>query len=262
MMHHLSPGQTSPGKVFLVGAGPGDPDLLTLRALRCLMQADVVLHDRLVDARVLHYAPEHARLVDVGKRAGQSQSQAWIERLMIAEARKGLQVVRLKGGDPYVFGRGGEEAEALARAGIAFEVIPGLSSAIAVPALAGIPVLHRHYASLLTIVSGHRSSAEEMALWGQCLAHAGTLVILMGMANLAKIVIGLRQVGVPAQTPVAVIASGSSPHAQTIIGDLNTITQQTSTITAPAVIVIGHVVALHALVPTDMSSPLLCQAQP
>jgi uroporphyrin-III C-methyltransferase len=141
------------GKVYLIGAGPGDPELLTLRGLRYLMRADVVFYDRLLDTRLLNYAPPGARLVAVGKRQGQAHSQEWIQRLMIAEAQKGYQVVRLKGGDPFVFGRGGEEVEALIRAGVAYEVVPGVSSAIAVPALAGIPVLHRRYASTLAIAA-------------------------------------------------------------------------------------------------------------
>jgi uroporphyrin-III C-methyltransferase len=238
---------TVAGTVYIVGAGPGDPELLTLRALRCLQQADVVLYDRLVDPRVLHYAPATARQVYVGKQPGQAHSQAWIQRLMIAEARKGLQVVRLKGGDPFVFGRGAEEVEALVHAGIAYQVIPGISSAIAVPALAGIPVLHRDYASMLTIVSGHRCSEAEMHTWATTLRQSGTLVVLMGMAHLARISAGLQHVGVPVDTPVAVIMSGACNQAQTVIGTLADIVMRARHMAAPAVILVGQVVALHRL---------------
>jgi uroporphyrin-III C-methyltransferase len=231
------------GKVYLIGAGPGDPELLTLRGLRYLMRADVVFYDRLLDTRLLNYAPPGARLVAVGKRQGQAHSQEWIQRLMIAEAQKGYQVVRLKGGDPFVFGRGGEEVEALIRAGVAHEVVPGVSSAIAVPALAGIPVLHRRYASTLAIVSGHRCQPEEMSLWATWLAQAGTLVILMGMANLARIMTGLQQAGVSPALPVAVVRDGLAGQEQTVLGTIADIADAASYVGSPAVIVLGRVVA-------------------
>jgi uroporphyrin-III C-methyltransferase len=231
------------GKVYLIGAGPGDPELLTLRGLRYLMRADVVFYDRLLDTRLLNYAPPGARLVAVGKRQGQAHSQEWIQRLMIAEAQKGYQVVRLKGGDPFVFGRGGEEVEALIRAGVAYEVVPGVSSAIAVPALAGIPVLHRRYASTLAIVSGHRCQPEEMSLWATWLAQAGTLVILMGMANLARIMTGLQQAGVSPALPVAVVRDGLAGQEQTVLGTIADIADAASYVGSPAVIVLGRVVA-------------------
>lgn len=233
------------GKVYLVGAGPGAPDLLTLRAWRCLGQADVVLYDRLVDPRVLRCAPAEARLVYVGKRPGQSHSQAWIQRLAIAEARKGRLVVRLKGGDPFVYGRGGEEAEALERAGVDWEVVPGLTSAVAVPALAGIPVLHRHYASMLMVVAGHHGERADMAVWAACLAQSGTLVILMGMANLGVIAHGLQRAGVAADMPVAVIESGTSAREKRVVGSLGDIQSRVQSLGTPAVIVVGRVVALH-----------------
>jgi uroporphyrin-III C-methyltransferase len=207
------------------------------------MRADVVLYDRLLDTRLLNYAPPGARLVAVGKRQGQAHSQEWIQRLMIAEAQKGYQVVRLKGGDPFVFGRGGEEVEALIRAGVAHEVVPGVSSAIAVPALAGIPVLHRHYASTLAIVSGHRCQPEEMSLWATWLAQAGTLVILMGMANLARIMTGLQQAGVSPALPVAVVRDGLAGQEQTVLGTIADIADAASHVGSPAVIVLGRVVA-------------------
>ena len=231
------------GKVFLIGAGPGDPELLTVRGLRYLMSADVVLYDRLVDERLLHYVPSSTRLVNVGKQPGQSSSQAWIQRLMINEARKGLRVVRLKSGDPFVFGRGGEEMEALARAGVAYEVVPGVSSALAVPAMAGIPVLHRDYANSLAIVSGHRCRPDDVALWTTWLNQSGTLVILMGMANLAGIATALQQNGVPTQMTVAVTMAGTHREEQTVLGTLADIADVARELSAPAVIVIGHVVA-------------------
>lgn len=231
------------GKVYLIGAGPGAPDLLTLRGLRCLQQADIVLYDRLLDVRLLDYAPAAARRVDVGKQPGQSPSQAWIQRLMIAEARKGACVVRLKGGDPFVFGRGGEEIDALLRAGIAYEVVPGVSSAIAVPALAGIPVLHRDHASALAVVSGHRCTTEDLAVWARWLEQASTLVILMGMGNLDRIATGLQQAGVSAVLPGAVVRAGLASPAQAILSTLAELPEAASQVGAPAVIVLGQVVA-------------------
>jgi uroporphyrin-III C-methyltransferase len=229
--------------VSLIGAGPGDPELLTLRGQRCLAEADVVLHDRLIDARVLQHVPPTARLVDVGKRRGQSHTQAWIQRLMIAEARQGLRVVRLKGGDPFVFGRGGEEVEALIEAGIPYEVIPGVSSAVAVPALAGIPVVHRDYASAVAIVSGHRCHDDDIRMWAMWVKQSGTLVILMGMAKLATIVDGLQQAGVSEDSPVAVTRSGLNSDDRTVLGTLANIATRASAVGSPAVIVIGEVVA-------------------
>lgn len=234
---------TSPGRVSLVGAGPGDPELLTLRGQRCLSEAEVVLHDRLIDARILQHAPPEARLVDVGKRRGQSHTQEWIQRLMIAEARMGLRVVRLKGGDPFVFGRGGEEVEALIEAGIPYEVIPGVSSAVAVPALAGIPVVHRDYASAVAIVSGHRCHDDDISMWATWVKQSGTLVILMGMAKLATIVDGLQQVGVSEDIPVAVTRSGLHRADRTVLGTLADIAARASDVGSPAVIVIGDIVA-------------------
>jgi uroporphyrin-III C-methyltransferase len=229
--------------VSLVGAGPGDPELLTLRGQRCLAEADVVLHDRLIDTRILQHAPPAARLVDVGKRRGQSHTQEWIQRLMIAEARKGLRVVRLKGGDPFMFGRGGEEVEALSAAGIPYEVVPGVSSAVAVPALAGIPVVHRDYASAVAIVSGHRCHDADIRMWATWIKQAGTLVVLMGMAKLGAIVDGLQQAGVSPVLPVAVTRSGLECGDRTVRGTLADIAARACDVGAPAVIVIGSVVA-------------------
>jgi uroporphyrin-III C-methyltransferase len=182
------------------------------------------------------------RLVDVGKQPGQAAQQRWIEQCMIAEARQGLRVVRLKSGDPFVFGRGGEEIEALIEAGIPYEVVPGVSSALAAPALAGIPVLHRDYSSALAIVSGHACRPQEVEAWATWLHQAGTVVILMGMANLAAIAHGLQQAGVSPKMPVAVTRAGSPSAALTVIGPLAEIADTAHNVGAPAVIVIGQVV--------------------
>ncbi len=233
------------GKVYLVGAGPGDPELITLRGLRCLREADVVLYDRLVHPEMLKQARPGARLVYVGKKKGRSESQEWIQRLAIAEASRGRTVVRLKGGDPFVFGRGGEEAEALARAGIDFEVVPGITSAIAVPGLAGIPVLHRNYSSALAIVSGHNCSREHVEKWASWLAESGTLVVLMGVENLSRIAAGLTDAGVSPSTPIALTSQGSTSREKTVVGTLADIEEAGRGIAAPAVIVIGQVVKLR-----------------
>ncbi|MBI3940464.1 MAG: uroporphyrinogen-III C-methyltransferase [Acidobacteria bacterium] len=233
------------GKVYLVGAGPGSPDLITLRGVRCLQVADVVLYDRLVRPELLRQVRTGARLIYVGKRRGHSEGQEWIQRLAIAEARKGQTVVRLKGGDPYVFGRGGEEAEALANAGIDFEVVPGLTSAIAVPALAGIPVLHRGHSSALVIVSGHHCRQEEVRQWAGWLAQSATLVILMGVENFRRIVAALREAGVSDALPVSVTSNGATCRERTIEGTLGSIEALAEGIEAPAVIVMGQVVKLR-----------------
>src|SRR2546425_3408817 len=179
-----------PGKVYLVGAGPGDPGLLTLKGKECLEAADVVLYDYLANPVLLQYAPATAQRIYVGRRGrGQYQDQANINRLLIERAKEGNVVVRLKGGDPFVFGRGGEEAEAIAAAGLPFEVVPGVTSAVAVPAYAGIPVTHRTLASTVAFVTGHEDPTKEEAAreWPHLATANGTLVFLMGMKNLPAI---------------------------------------------------------------------------
>lgn len=240
---------SSCGKVFLVGAGPGDPELITLKGLRSLRKADVVVYDRLICPDLLDETPAHARRVFVGKVSGHhSMKQEEINALLITYARQGCMVVRLKGGDPFVFGRGGEEALALAQAGIPFEIVPGVSSAIAVPAYAGIPVTQRSLASSVTIVTGHEqhNDGDASVNWEALATLTGTLVILMGVETLSSITQRLLTGGLHPATPAAVIQQGTVPQQRVITDTLVGIAEHASTarITSPAVVVIGAVVAL------------------
>ena len=251
------------GRVSLVGAGPGDPDLLTIRAVDRLQAADVVLYDALVSPSVVALA-ERAQRFSVGKRAGRrSVRQETIIRVMIRAARRGRRVVRLKGGDPYVLGRGGEEALALQTAGVPFEVVQGLTTAVAVPALAGIPVTHRGLASGFVVVSGHAASSFRPIL-GTLAPGALTVVVLMGLAHRTAIAACLLEQGWPADTAAAVVFAASTPRAHTWIGSLGTLR------TAPAgadahgdhaggdagTIIIGDVVRLQAfLCPLSDETP-------
>ncbi|MBI3099858.1 MAG: uroporphyrinogen-III C-methyltransferase [Planctomycetes bacterium] len=235
------------GFVSIIGAGPGDPELLTLKAARRLAQADRVLYDALVAPETLDLAPAHARRIYVGKRARRrSMSQAAIEWLMVRAARRGEQVVRLKGGDPFVFGRGGEEALALAAAGIPFEVVPGISSSIAAPALAGIPVTHRGLTSAFTVVSGHAPEAYRPVL--DALApNSLTVVVLMGLAERGRIASVLLERGWRRETPAAISLSASRPDAQTWIGTLSelaTAADGAESEPRAGVLVVGEVVSL------------------
>lgn len=235
------------GKVYLVGAGPGDPELITVKGMRCLQAADVVVYDRLVAPALLEYAPHTAELIYVGKEPKRHRlSQEAINRLLVQLARTGKQVVRLKGGDPFVFGRGGEEALALVESGISFEVVPGISSAIAVPAYAGIPVTHRHLAQSFTVVSGHTADEDDPfgADWAD-LPTTGTLVILMGVQYLPQITAHLLANGRSPQTPAATIHRGTTPHQQIVVGTLATIAERARNVQPPAITVIGEVVALQ-----------------
>jgi uroporphyrinogen III methyltransferase/synthase len=238
------------GIVYLVGAGPGDPKLLTLRGRECLERADVVLYDYLANPALLEFAPARAERIYVGRRGrGQYQDQREINRLLIDKVRAGNVVVRLKGGDPFVFGRGGEEAEALAGAGVPFEVVPGVTSAVAAPAYAGIPVTHRTLASTVTFVTGHEDPAKdaEALEWPRLATAHGTLVFLMGVKNLPAIVANLRREGKPADTPAAVIRWGTKPGQRTVVGTLDTIAGKAADaqIEPPSIIVIGEVVRLR-----------------
>src|SRR2546425_3259024 len=214
------------GIVCLVGAGPGDPELLTLRGAELLGRADVVVYDALVNAQLLRLAPKSAEIIYGGKRAREHAiPQAELNQLLIAKARAGKTVVRLKGGDPYVFGRGGEEAVQLADAGVAFEVVPGVSSFVAVPNYAGVPLTHRGYCSKLTLITGHEDPAKEASSidWAQVARTPGTQVIMMGTDRIGEIANTLVRHGMDATTPVAMVRWGTTGRQQSIQGTLATI---------------------------------------
>ena len=238
------------GFVSLVGAGPGDPELITVKGLRRLRAADVVVYDALLSEELLGEARPGAELIDAGKRAGEHRrTQEWINAVLIERARAGRQVVRLKGGDPFVFGRGGEEAAALAAAGIAWEVVPGVSSAIAVPAYAGIPITHRSAASSVAFVTGHEdpNRPETRINWHALAQGLDTLVFLMGVGRLAAIAEQLLAHGRPATTPAAVIRWGTTADQETVSGTLATIAAdvERAGLRAPATLVVGEVVRLR-----------------
>jgi uroporphyrinogen III methyltransferase / synthase len=238
------------GKVYLVGAGPGDPGLLTMKGKECLEQADVVLYDYLANPALLRHAPDQAERIYVGRRGrGHYQDQADINRLLIERAKAGQVVVRLKGGDPFVFGRGGEEAEAVAAAGVAFEVVPGVTAAVAVPAYAGIPVTHRTLASTVTFVTGHEDPSKQTTVmdWPKLAATSGTLVFMMGMKTLPMIVRRLMEEGRSPITPVAAVRWGTRADQHTVIGTLQDIVvkAQQARLEPPTVIVVGEVVNLR-----------------
>lgn len=238
------------GIVYLVGAGPGDPGLITVKGLACIQKADVIVYDRLASSRLLSHAASGSELIYVGKSpAGHAMTQEEINQLLVERASKGQVVVRLKGGDPFVFGRGGEEAEALAERGLPFEVVPGITSAIAVPAYAGIPVTHRDYTSTLAIITGNEDPAKEDSRihWDRLATGAGTLVFLMGMTNLDRIVSQLIKHGRNPSTPVAVILWGTRSEQETLVGTLENIVPRAKEagFTNPAVIIVGEVVVLR-----------------
>ncbi len=239
------PSESAPASVYLVGAGPGDPGLLTMRALELIAAADIVLYDRLIPARALDGAREDAELVFVGKEGGGSSvPQEVTEELMIARAREGRMVVRLKGGDPFVFGRGGEEALALRAAGISYEVVPGVTAGIAAAAYAGIPVTQRGLASAVALVTGHEALQELD--WPALAAFPGTLVLYMGVSRLAHIAESLIAAGRPDSEPAAIVHAGTLPGQRTVTGTLGTIAQaaRLADIGAPAITVVGAVAAL------------------
>lgn len=244
------------GRVFLVGAGPGDADLITVKGLRCLRAADVVVYDRLIEPALLAEARADAERIYVGKGPRcHAMKQDAINALLITKARHGKTVVRLKGGDPFVFGRGGEEALALAGAGVPFEVVPGVSSAVAVPAYAGIPVTHRGYAPQVTIVTGHEAAREQGAgqhsadpvNWEALAAAGGTLVILMGVRALPCITRRLLDGGLDRETPAAVIQQGTTQQQRVVTGTLATIARRAADagLESPAITVVGAVAGLR-----------------
>lgn len=235
------------GKVYLVGAGPGDPGLITVRGLQLLHSAQVIVYDQLVNPALLEEASAAATRIYVGKQAGRHCiAQEEINRILIDHARLGNEVVRLKGGDPFVFGRGGEEAEALADAGIRFEIVPGVSSAVAAPAYAGIPVTHRNFASSFAVVTGHEAPKGKSSVdWGKLATAVDTLVILMGLHNLPAIVAKLIAYGRSPETPAAVIRRGTTYEQETVIGTLADIVEKSAALKAPTLIVVGEVVQLR-----------------
>lgn len=242
------------GKVYLVGAGPGDPGLITVKGLKLIQQADVVLYDRLIPHELLSEVRPEAECVDVGKLPTKHRlPQEEINRLLIDYARQDKLVVRLKGGDPFVFGRGGEEALACYAAGIPFEIVPGISSAIAVPAYAGVPVTHRQVASAFTVFTGHEdptkpeSSIDYAAL--AAAARLGTLVLLMGVSHLPDITARLLTEGIPPETPAICIEWGTTPQQRTVEGTLSTLPEKVHAagIQSPALTVIGAVAGLRSM---------------
>ena len=237
----------SEGRVYLIGAGPGDPELLTLKAVRVLAHCDVVLLDDLVAREVLHHCRPGVRVIDVGKRGGcRSTPQPFITRLMIRLARRGAVVGRVKGGDPFVFGRGGEEVAALCAAGIPVETVSGVTAGIAVPAALGIPVTHRDLACGVTLITGHTRAGGAAPDWAALARSGTTLVVYMGLANLAAITAALRRGGLPDHTPAAAIQSGTRPEQASVVTTLGRLAEDVVAqgVRSPAVVVIGDVVAL------------------
>jgi uroporphyrinogen III methyltransferase/synthase len=249
------------GIVHLVGAGPGDPDLFTTGGRRLLAEADVVLYDRLGTAELLSACRTDAELVDVGKQPGRvAMSQEDINAALVEHGRRGRVVVRLKGGDPFVFGRGGEEAEALAAAGVAFTVVPGVTSAIAAPAYAGIPVTHRGVATSVTIVTGHEDPAKpaEQTDWAALARIPGTLVLMMGMGRLAGIAEALIAAGRPGDQPAAAVQWGTTPRQRQVVATLATIAEAAAAagVGPPATVVVGPVASLAERIGWRPAPPL------
>lgn len=240
----------SSGKVYLIGAGPGDPGLITVKGLSCIRNADVLIYDYLAAPSLLAEASPHAEIIYVGKKGGDhTLSQDKINRLIAEKAQGGRIVARLKGGDPFIFGRGGEEAEVLIREGIAFEIVPGVTSAIAAPAYAGIPLTHREFTSTLALVTGHEDPEKNASSinWACLAAGVGTLVFLMGVKNLPQIVHQLVRNGKSARTPVALVQWGTTARQRTVTGTLETIVEKVAAakLSSPAIIVVGEVVTLR-----------------
>jgi uroporphyrin-III C-methyltransferase len=234
------------GFVYIVGAGPGDPGLITVKGLDCLRRSDVIIYDRLVHPDLLREAHSDAELIDVGKQPGKAhQIQNWINTLLVAKAAMGHTVCRLKGGDPFVFGRGGEEARVLADNEIPFEVVSGVSSVTAAPASVGIPLTHRNYAhGFMVITACHsKSGSENWTIVSQMVQSGGTVVILMGLARLKEISETLRILGCGDSTPVAVISNGTHREQECRIGRLNEIAERATALKSPSMIVIGSVVS-------------------
>lgn len=243
----LRPGLAG-GKVFLVGAGPGDPELLTLRAARLLQQADVVVYDNLVSAGVIALIPGHVEKIYVGKQKDRhTLPQDGINQLLVGLAQEGKQVIRLKGGDPFIFGRGGEELEVLAQQGIAFEVVPGITAASGISCYAGIPLTHRDHAQTCLFTTGHLKDGSLDLDWQALTRPRQTVVIYMGLGALPEIARQMLAYGMAPDTPAAIIEKGTTPEQRVIVGTLQDLPQQvlTSELRSPSLIIIGHVVSLH-----------------
>ena len=248
--------------VYLVGAGPGDPGLITVKGKECIQKADVIIYDYLASPALLKYARESAELIYVGKKGGDhTLSQDQINALIVEKAKSGATVTRLKGGDPFIFGRGGEEAEVLFKAGLSFEIVPGVTSAIAAPAYAGIPLTHRKLTSTLAFVTGHEDPQKEETRinWEALATGIGTLVFFMGVKNLPQITRQLLDHGKPPDTPVALVRWGTTPSQVTVSGTLETIVGkvQSAGLKAPALIVVGDVVNLRPTLKWFEKRPLL-----
>jgi uroporphyrinogen III methyltransferase/synthase len=249
-------------KVFLVGAGPGDPGLITVKGRECLQAADVVIYDYLASPALLKYAQNGAELIYVGKKGGDhTLSQDRINALIVEKAKSATTVVRLKGGDPFIFGRGGEEAEVLVENGIEIEIVPGVTSAVAAPAYAGIPLTHRKLASSVAFVTGHEDpDKEESSIdWAALAGGIGTLVFFMGVKNLPAIVDRLQAHGKPPDTPTALVRWGTTPHQMTVAGTLANIVERAKAagLKAPALIVVGDVVNLRSRLKWFENRPLM-----
>ena len=251
---------TSSGIVYLVGAGPGDPGLMTLRALRLIEQADVVIYDRLVSAEILALIPAGVTRIAVGKAAGRHcVPQQEINELLVSVARKGRCVVRLKGGDPFIFGRGSEEALHLKKQGIPFEVVPGVTSAAAAGAYAGIPLTHRGLSRTVHLVTGHQRDDEPLDLpWHDLAAGDSTLAIYMGLANLALIGDRLIAAGMDPETPAAAVQDGTTPNQKRVVATLGTLVEavESAELQAPVMLIIGRVIELAAELDWFQPQPL------
>jgi uroporphyrinogen III methyltransferase / synthase len=250
------------GKVFLVGAGPGDPGLITVKGLECIKQADVIIYDFLASEVLLKHASKNSEIIYVGKKGSDHTfSQETINALIVEKAQNGSTVIRLKGGDPFIFGRGGEEAEVLIRAGIPFEIVPGVTSAIAAPAYAGIPLTHRKFASTVAFVTGHEDPTKNKSNidWASLAKGIGTIVFLMGVKNLSQITERLMSHGMRPDTPAALVRWGTTPKQVTVTGTLDTIVElkNEADIKPPAVLIVGHVVGLREKIKWFENRPLM-----
>ncbi len=250
------------GKVYLVGAGPGDPDLITVKGLNCLARAEVVVYDYLASPRLLYHVAKEAALIYVGKHGGghHACSQTEINQILVEKARAGLRVVRLKGGDPFIFGRGGEEIEELVKAGILFEVIPGVTSAVAAATYAGIPITHRAYTSTVAFITGHEdpTKPDTRIAWDKIATGVGTLVIYMGIKNLSSIMEKLTTHGRDPKTPVAVVRWASTPEQQSVQGTIEDIVDKVKEVDLrpPCIVVVGEVVKLRDMIGWFEQRPL------